>query len=112
MFISRVHSKGKDGRQYVSVLLRQSKHVGKSVVSKALAILTELPDWPIAVVERAVKHGHLEIRPWYVITEDNTRAHALTAMLALKIRRRLQSAWEPLNLTVGRKASRNSPTSA
>ena len=32
--------------------------------------------------------------------EDNTRAHAFTAMLALKIRRRLQSAWEPLNLTV------------
>ncbi|MCX6874258.1 MAG: IS1634 family transposase [Verrucomicrobia bacterium] len=57
MFISRVHSKGKDGRQYVSVLLRQSKRVGKSVVSKTLAILTELPDWLIAVVERAVKHG-------------------------------------------------------
>lgn len=27
-------------------------------------------------------------------------AHALTAMLALKVRRRLQSAWEPLNTTV------------
>ncbi len=49
---------------------------------------------------RTLKHGHLEIRPWHVRTEDNTRAHALTAMLALKIRRRLQSAWEPLNLTV------------
>ncbi len=57
MFISRVHSKGKNGRQYVSVLLRQSKRVGKSVVSKTLAILTELPDWLIAVVERAVKQG-------------------------------------------------------
>lgn len=49
---------------------------------------------------RTLKHGHLEIRPWYVLTENNTRAHALTAMLALKIRRRLQSAWEPLNITV------------
>ena len=49
---------------------------------------------------RTLKHGQLEIRPWYVLTENNTRAHALTAMLALKIRRRLQSAWEPLNLTV------------
>ena len=49
---------------------------------------------------RTLKHGHLEIRPWYVLTEANTRAHALTAMLALKIRRRLQSAWEPLNITV------------
>ena len=49
---------------------------------------------------RTLKHGHLEIRPWDVTSEDNTRAHALTAMLALKIRRRLQIAWEPLNKTV------------
>lgn len=47
-----------------------------------------------------LKHGHLEIRPWYVLTEANTRAHAFTAMLALKVRRRLQNAWEPLNKTV------------
>ena len=50
---------------------------------------------------RTLKHGHLEIRPWYVTSETNTREHALTAMLALKVRRRLQQAWEPLNLTVG-----------
>lgn len=49
---------------------------------------------------RTLKHGHLEIRPWFVQCEDNTRAHAFTAMLALKIRRRLASAWEPLNKTV------------
>lgn len=49
---------------------------------------------------RTLKHGHLEIRPWFVRTEANTRAHAFTAMLALKIRRRLQQAWEPLNITV------------
>ena len=49
---------------------------------------------------RTLKHGHLEIRPWFVQREDNTRAHAFTAMLALKIRRQLQSAWEPLNQTV------------
>ena len=49
---------------------------------------------------RTLKHGHLEIRPWFVQREDNTRAHAFSAMLALKIRRRLQRAWEPLNLTV------------
>ena len=55
--ISRVYSKGKDGRQYVSVLVRQSRRVGKSVVSKPLTILTELPEWLITVVERAVKHG-------------------------------------------------------
>lgn len=49
---------------------------------------------------RTLKHGHIEIRPWHVVTEDNTRAHALTAMLALKIQRRLRSAWEPFNQTV------------
>lgn len=49
---------------------------------------------------RALKHGHLEIRPWHVRREDNTRAHAFTAMLALKIRRRLEQAWEPHNITV------------
>ena len=49
---------------------------------------------------RTMKHGHLEIRPWYVRLEVNTRAHAFTAMLALKIRRHLQQAWEPLNMTV------------
>jgi len=48
---------------------------------------------------RTLKHGHLEIRPWHVRSEDNTRAHAFTAMLALKIRRRLQQAWEPLDMT-------------
>ena len=57
MFISRVHSKGKDGREYVSVLLRQSKRVGKKVVSKTLTILTDLPDWLLNVVENAVKNG-------------------------------------------------------
>jgi hypothetical protein len=49
---------------------------------------------------RTLKTGHLEFRPWYVCKEDNTRAHALTAMLALKVRRHLERAWEKLNLTV------------
>ena len=49
---------------------------------------------------RTLKHGHLESRPWFVQREATTRAHAFSAMLALKIRRRLQRAWEPLNLTV------------
>jgi hypothetical protein len=49
---------------------------------------------------RTLKQGHLELRPWHVQREDNTRAHALTAMLALKIRRRLEAAWQSLNITV------------
>lgn len=57
----------------------------------------------LQLVERAfrtLKTGHLEMRPWHVITEDNTRAHALTAMLSLKIRRRLAQAWSGLDMTV------------
>ena len=49
---------------------------------------------------RIMKTGHLEFRPWFVCTEDNTRAHALTSMLALKVRRHLERAWEKLDLTV------------
>lgn len=57
----------------------------------------------LAYVERdfrTLKSGHLEFRPWFVCTEDNTQAHALTSMLALKVRRHLEQAWWPLELTV------------
>jgi transposase len=46
----------------------------------------------LAFVERdfrTLKSGHLEFRPWFVCTEDHTQAHALTSMLALKVRRQL-----------------------
>jgi len=49
---------------------------------------------------RTMKTGHLEVRPFFVIKEENTRAHALSAMLALKIRRHLAKAWRAENLTV------------
>jgi transposase len=49
---------------------------------------------------RTLKTGHLEFRPWFVCTEDNTQAHALTAMLALKVRRHLERAWWSLEVTV------------
>jgi len=48
----------------------------------------------LALVERdfrTLKTGHLESRPWFVCTEDNTQAHVLTAMLALKVRRHLET---------------------
>ena len=57
----------------------------------------------LALVERdfrTLKSGHLEFRPWFVCTEDNTQAHALTAMLGLKIRRHLEQAWWSLEVTV------------
>lgn len=57
----------------------------------------------LALVERdfrTLKMGHLNFRPWFVVTEDNTHAHALTSMLALKIRRHLEHAWQKLDITV------------
>ena len=57
----------------------------------------------LACVERdfrALKTGHLEFRPWFVCAHDNTQAHALTSMLALKVRRHLERAWWPLEVTV------------
>ena len=49
---------------------------------------------------RTLKTGHMEFRPWFVCTEENTQAHALTAMMALKVRRYLERAWRPLEVTV------------
>ena len=57
----------------------------------------------LAFVERdfrTLKTGHLDFRPWFVCTEDNTQAHALTSMLALKVRRHLERAWWSLEVTV------------
>jgi hypothetical protein len=57
----------------------------------------------LAFVERdfrTLKPGHLELRPWFVCTQENTHAHALTAMLALKVRRHLERAWWQLDVTV------------
>jgi len=60
-------------------------------------------DKDLAFVERdfrTLKTGHREFRPWFVCTADNTQAHALTAMLALKVRRHLERAWWSLEVTV------------
>ena len=57
----------------------------------------------LAFVERdfrTLKSGHLEFRPWFVCPQDNTQAPALTSMLALKVRRHLERAWWPLEVTV------------
>ncbi len=57
----------------------------------------------LAFVERdfrTLKTGHLDFRPWFVCTADNTQAHALTSMLALKVRRHLERAWWALEVTV------------
>jgi len=63
--------------------------------------MTGTKTWPWwSGISAHSKTGHLEIRPWFVCTEDNTQAHALTAMLALKVRRHLEQAWWSLEVTV------------
>jgi len=57
----------------------------------------------LALVEKAFRTSktvHLEMRPWYVHKETNTRGHALVVMLAYLIARYLRQAWEALDLTV------------
>jgi hypothetical protein len=57
----------------------------------------------LALVERdfrTLKSGHWEWRPWCVCSEDNPPAHALTSMLAFKVRRQLERAWWPLEVTL------------
>ncbi len=57
----------------------------------------------LAHVERGFrmsKTGHLELRPIYVRTEQSTRGHVFVVMLAYLIRRELERAFCPLDLTV------------
>jgi transposase len=80
-------------------------YVIKTDLSKEAATARTVHDRykDLAQVERdfrTMKTGHLEMRPWYVCKEETTRAHALTVMLALKVRRHLEKAWEKLEGTV------------
>ena len=54
MFIARVASKGKNGKSYTSILLRQSFRLGSKVKSKTLAVLTSLPSHLITAIEKAL----------------------------------------------------------
>ena len=57
----------------------------------------------LALVEQAFRTSktvHLEMRPWYVHIEKNTRGHALVVMLAYLISRYLRQTWVDLDLTV------------
>jgi hypothetical protein len=54
MFITEVHSKGKNGKTYTSILLRKSVRVGNKVKSKTLAILTHMPAHVLAAVRNSI----------------------------------------------------------
>src|SRR5262249_53705153 len=49
---------------------------------------------------RTSKTAILEMRPWFVWTEESTRGHAFVVMLAYLIANHLQKAWQALDLTV------------
>lgn len=49
---------------------------------------------------RTQKTTHLEMRPWYVVSESSTRGHALVVMLSYIIVRHLKEAWVDLDITV------------
>jgi transposase len=49
---------------------------------------------------RTSKTGLLELRPWFVRTDESTRGHALVVMLAYLVVQKLQTAWAELNVTV------------
>ncbi|MBI4836373.1 MAG: IS1634 family transposase [Candidatus Abawacabacteria bacterium] len=49
---------------------------------------------------RTCKTAMLEMRPWYVWTQESTRGHAVVIMLAYLIVRTLQQAWADFDLTV------------
>src|SRR5208337_3749432 len=54
MFITEVVSKGKHGKSYISILLRESYRAGSAVKSKTLAVLTHLPAHVLEAVRRAL----------------------------------------------------------
>jgi transposase len=57
----------------------------------------------LAKVESAfktMKTSHLEIRPLYLVKEENTKGHILICMLAYILEQSLRKAWQDLDLTV------------
>lgn len=57
----------------------------------------------LSLVESAFKHMKtetLELRPWFVLSEDSTRGHAFVAMLAYMVVKYLQVAWKDIDITV------------
>jgi hypothetical protein len=93
MYVTDVVSKGKNGKAYHSVLLRESVRIGKKVCSRTIANLSSLSSSAIAGIKNALQGKSVRQEP-------NTQAHAIVSMLGLKIRRYLDCAWKDLDITV------------
>jgi hypothetical protein len=81
---------GKNGKSYTSILLHQSIRAGAKVKSRSQNRQS---------VQKAIAGAQAYLAA-HRRAKVNTHAHALTCMLALKVRRRLKAAWEPYDLTV------------
>lgn len=57
MFLTEILSKGKNGKSYKSILLRESYRHGSKVKSRTLAVLTKLPAYLIEVIRKAIKQS-------------------------------------------------------
>lgn len=71
------------------------KEIGKQIIHDRYKDLADVEQ-----AFRTCKTGMLEMRPWYVWTEESTRGHALVVMLAYLIVRTLQQLWAGFDLTV------------
>ena len=49
---------------------------------------------------KTCKTSMLELRPWFVHSEQSTRGHAFIVMLAYKIVRYLENVWRDINFSV------------
>ncbi len=72
-----------------------SKEIDKQIIHDRYKDLADVEQ-----AFRTCKTGMLEMRPWYVWTEESTRGHALVVMLSYLIVRTLQQSWAKFNLTV------------
>src|SRR3989454_10487713 len=83
MFIAKVCSKGKQGKSYTSILLRESFRVGSVVKSKTLAVLTHLPAHVLAAVRRAVAQPTDSLAQLAQASEDSLRLRTAESLGAI-----------------------------
>jgi len=83
MLIAEVISKGKKGKSYSSILLRESFRVGLKVKSKTLAILTHLPAHVLEAVRRAIAHPSDSLPALAKSSEGSLRLRAAESFAAL-----------------------------
>lgn len=102
-----------EGRQ-LKIKRDETSLAGASLLDGCYVLKTDLPAAitkeivhtrykDLTLVEEAfrmLKTVLLEMRPWYVRTEESTRGHALIAMLAFLIVRQLKAAWSKFDVTV------------